>query len=239
MTTAHRPTWTPAQGGTGRYDGGLGSISVITDVHDAPSHTKLKFRHEDDIVEKDANALRAELEERESKHFQNVKNQTEIKAGISAITNDYEEDEEENDDNVDHEAKRAKMLLMIQGNSMDEDLPEEGDSDSDSDSDSDDDEEDTAQILAELEKIKKEKEEEKQRDEERKKLKDTFVRRENVLQGNPLLNAASDFSVKQRWDEDTVFKNCAKVEDKEKKYNYINDTLRSESHKKFMDRYIK
>ena len=41
------------------------------------------------------------------------------------------------------------------------------------------------------------------------------------MKGNPLLNAqaaagiSGDFSVTRRWDDDVVFKNCAKMEDKE------------------------
>ena len=43
-----------------------------------------------------------------------------------------------------------------------------------------------------------------------------------------------------RWDDDVVFKNCAKDEaERLKAKGYINDTLRSEFHKKFMDKYIK
>ena len=40
-----------------------------------------------------------------------------------------------------------------------------------------------------------------------------------------------------RWDDDVVFKNCAKGD--EKKPLFINDTLRSEFHKKFMEKYVK
>lgn len=40
-----------------------------------------------------------------------------------------------------------------------------------------------------------------------------------------------------RWDDDVVFKNCARGEDNNK--GYINDTLRSEFHKKFMEKYVK
>ena len=43
-----------------------------------------------------------------------------------------------------------------------------------------------------------------------------------------------------RWDDDVVFKNCAKGEEERLKgKGYINDTLRSEFHKKFMDKYVK
>ena len=46
------------------------------------------------------------------------------------------------------------------------------------------------------------------------------------------------FSSDFRWDDDVVFKNCAK-DDKSKEKKFINDTLRSEFHKKFMEKYVK
>ena len=42
-----------------------------------------------------------------------------------------------------------------------------------------------------------------------------------------------------RWDDDVVFKNCAKGQDDDKKDRFINDTIRSEFHKKFMSKYIR
>lgn len=43
-----------------------------------------------------------------------------------------------------------------------------------------------------------------------------------------------------RWDDDVVFKNCAKgVDEIKKDKRFVNDTLRSEFHKKFMEKYIK
>lgn len=43
-----------------------------------------------------------------------------------------------------------------------------------------------------------------------------------------------------RWDDDVVFKNCAKgVDDARKEKRFVNDTLRSEFHKKFMEKYVK
>ncbi|KAI4899359.1 hypothetical protein NFI96_032892 [Prochilodus magdalenae] len=50
----------------------------------------------------------------------------------------------------------------------------------------------------------------------------------------------NSFSVKRRWDDDVVFKNCAKgVDESRKEKRFINDTLRSEFHKKFMEKYVK
>ena len=44
MTTAHRPTFDPARGGTGRNEGDLSKLSVQYSSKDMPSHTKLKYR---------------------------------------------------------------------------------------------------------------------------------------------------------------------------------------------------
>ena len=65
---------------------------------------------------------------------------------------------------------------------------------------------------------------------------------EEILTANPLLNSelAGDngsYSLKKRWYEETVFKNQAKLIPKEKK-RFINDTIRSDFHRKFLNRFI-
>lgn len=132
---------------------------------------------------------------------------------------------------------------------LDADEPLDNDSsDSDSDSDNDD-----AALLAELQKIKQERLQETARRDAEKKQEDERIRMENILSGNPLINyepgtAASaagrtsgnggDLKIKRRWDDDVVFKNCARSAP-EKKTHFVNDALRSDFHKKFMDKYIK
>ena len=131
----------------------------------------------------------------------------------------------------------------------DEASREGSDSDNENDSDDDsDDDDDTEALMAELNRIKKERAAEAARQEAERKVREEKIRVENILKGNPLLNPATssktgasasasgvDFKVKRRWDDDVVFKNCAKLDDGKKK-DFINDTLRSEFHKKFMDR---
>lgn len=68
MTTAHRPTFNPARGGTGRNEGDLSKLSQQYSSRDMPSHTKLKYRqkgqaHPDEVSSRD---LRAEVELRDS-----------------------------------------------------------------------------------------------------------------------------------------------------------------------------
>lgn len=119
-------------------------------------------------------------------------------------------------------------------NDADDDDSEVDDSDEDS-------EDDTQALLAELNRIKHERALEESNREEEKKIQENKIRMENILSGNPLLNSgkSSNFKVKRRWDDDVVFKNCAKDEPNDKRKSFINDTLRSDFHKKFMEKYIK
>lgn len=100
-------------------------------------------------------------------------------------------------------------------------------------------------FLQNQKKIKKERAEEQARKEQEQKAEEERIRMENILSGNPLLKFTgpsqpqANFKVKRRWDDD-VFKNCAKgVDDQKKDKRFVNDTLRSEFHKKFMEKYIK
>ena len=74
-------------------------------------------------------------------------------------------------------------------------------------------------------------------------------------------NSFTPLSLSCRWDDDVVFKNCAKAEPRKvqklqlslcvcvcvcfgyfrsvQDKGFINDTIRSEFHKKFMDKYVK
>ena len=68
------------------------------------------------------------------------------------------------------------------------------------------------------------------------------IRMENIVSGNPLLNLAaakSDMKIKKRWDDDVVFKNCGGSSDHKSEKTFINDSIRSTFHKKFMEKYIK
>ena len=57
--------------------------------------------------------------------------------------------------------------------------------------------------------------------------------------GNPLLDPeGGDFAVKRRWDEDVVFRNQARQEPR-KQRRFINDTVRNDFHKRFLNRYIR
>ncbi|OWZ28067.1 protein CWC15 [Cryptococcus neoformans c45] len=133
---------------------------------------------------------------------------------------------------------------------------DEDDDDDDSDDESDD-EDDTAALMAELAKIKQERAEEKARLDAEAASSAAISREAEIATGNPLMNlqaalgtpsdtprsttsSASTFTVKRRWDDDLIFKNQAVgIDDKPKRGEFVNDLLRSEFHKKFMNRFIK
>ncbi|KAG5653793.1 hypothetical protein H0H81_010463 [Sphagnurus paluster] len=244
MSTAHRPTWDPAQAKD--VKGGSRQFSV----RDMAAHTKLKFRQHgqtstDEVKKRD---LRAELlaAEQEAK---NKKRKAEGKPPLPI--EGASGDEEAN--------KRRKLLqeaLEMDKDDEDEDGEKDGEeADSDEDDDEDEDEDDTAELLRELEKIKRERAEEKARQEREESATTAAAREAEIATGNPLLNLAAalgqqvpsglnttvpgTFSVKRRWDDDLIFKNQAMDTRDKGQGHFVNDLLRTEFHKKFMAKFIK
>ncbi|KII95484.1 hypothetical protein PLICRDRAFT_129282 [Plicaturopsis crispa FD-325 SS-3] len=251
MSTAHRPTWDPAQAKD--VKGGSRQFSV----RDMAAHTKLKFRQPgqtaaSDVAKRD---LRAELLAAE----QEARNKKRKAEGLPPLAlEDGPADEEAN--------KRRKMLQQAidldkddddedeSGEKGDKAKDEEKDED-ESDEDSDDEEDDTAELLRELEKIKRERAEEKARQEREQSASAAAERDAEIATANPLLNLAAalgqqtpggvnttvpgTFAVKRRWDDDLIFKNQAMSSRDKGNPGFVNDLLRTEFHKKFMQKFIK
>lgn len=216
MTTAARPTFEPAKGGQGRGEKDLSAISRQYSSRDLPGHLKLKYREHgqgtiDEIKSRD---FRRELEEREGKSSR-PRGQ------------------------IEYQSKRLK-LDQVPAASLDADDPLDDDESSSSES-----EDETEVLLAELNKIKKERAADQAKKEIERKQEEERIRMENILSGNPLLTHYSsgtgqqDLKVKRRWDDDVVFKNCARSEPEKKQNVFINDSLRSDFHRKFMEKYVK
>ena len=109
----------------------------------------------------------------------------------------------------------------------------------DQNSDDSDTEDETAELMKELERIKRERAEEKLKNEQLQRETLEQQKTEAALHGNPLLDPdRANFTVKRRWDDDVVFKHQFKGIDEKAQKRFVNDTLRSDFHRKFMDRYI-
>ena len=118
------------------------------------------------------------------------------------------------------------------------------DSNSDeSDDESDEDEEDLLQ--AELAKIRAEREKAKAKVAAEEAAEEQSRMEEAALIGNPLLNGSStggnagSGKLKRRWNDDVVFRNQAKGEPDQNKKRFINDTVRNDFHKRFLNKFIR
>ncbi|CAN4117842.1 unnamed protein product [Withania somnifera] len=228
MTTAARPTWAPAKGGNEQGGSRIFGPSQKYSSRDIAAHTTLKPRKEgqDTQDELQKRNLREELEDRERRHFSKDKG--------------YDDRDRRKGSQLFLEGSKREIEDRIVPRSADaDDADVDVKSDDESDDDDDDDEDDTEALLAELEQIKKEKAEEKLRRERQEQEEELKAKEAELLRGNPLLNnQPTTFSVKRRWDDDVVFKNQARGEMKVAK-RFINDTIRNDFHRKFLQKYMK
>eukprot|EP00198_Chlamydomonas_reinhardtii_P012928 XP_001702265.1 predicted protein [Chlamydomonas reinhardtii] len=221
MTTAHRPTWAPAIGGEEQGGMRIFKPSVQQSAKNLPGHTKLKFRQTGQAAEEELRAkdLRAELEAKERKHF-----------GKQSGTDTSFEDLELLQSAPPEGGARQLIPKAIDADDED---PESSES-------SDDDDDDVSRWLGR----EGEREWGRAREEADVAAK---AREEELRAGNPLLaigaaggaaGADVSFNIKRRWDDDVVFKNQARGEPKQQK-RFVNDTIRNDFHRRFLQRYIR
>lgn len=247
MTTAHRPTFDPARGKEAARGEAYHQRLL-------PAHKILKYRQATQGApsEQAKRDLRAELLRNERKHFAKkegreigdeddeggVEESLAIEEGASegGVKRRVEGGEGEREEEEDYEAKKRRVLE--ESKDVDADSESEGSS-SDEESEEDDDDEE-AELMRELAKIKAERAEAAAREAAEKAKRDEDQREKDIALGNPLLNTNQEYGVKRRWDDDVVFKNQARgTEDRGKEKHFVNDLLRSDFHKRFMDRYVR
>lgn len=225
MTTAHRPTWYPATGGR---DQGGNRVLVQTRQYsskDLPGHTAVKYR-------KTGQGTAEEVKNIDLKKA--LIDKERLAKDNQLGTKDYEDNDEYEDEYEDSEESlpRKKVHRSDEENDSDDEDNEENDSHSDDESDFSEEE-----LRKEIEKIKAERAEkdkaarEQEEEEKRQKLK------EQMLKGNPLMDVAPGFALKRKWTEETVFRNQCRDEPKEKP-RFVNDTVRSDFHRKTLRKFI-
>lgn len=232
MTSAARPTWSAAlASGEGLRDGSSSAPTLQICAKDQPGHLKLKLRK----IGQDA------PEEIRSKNFRNEQNVSEATQHLLTSYISGDSDMEIDDSNSEEEQKEEAVFSYEIAS---KDINELNDSESENgrfeqvfENDHDDGEEDE-ELMRELEKIRKEREAEKLAKEKKAAESDPRA----ALSDNPLFSKAtevSSFGAKRRWDDDVVFKNQAKGLDEKPEKRFINDTTRSDFHRRFMDKFIK
>ncbi|KXT16661.1 hypothetical protein AC579_8028 [Pseudocercospora musae] len=251
MTTAHRPTFDPARGKEAARGEAYHQRLL-------PAHKTLKFRQagQGTSAEQARRDMRAELLKAESKHFakkegrdnddddEHIAPPKQIEAGegeAGGVKRQISDVQQEGSGDVeaeeDYEAKKRRVLEETR------DIDADSDSSSSSEeSDSEDDEEDeSAELMRELAKIKAERAEKAAKEAAEQAKKEEEQREKDIALGNPLLNPKKEeYGVKRRWDDDVVFKNQARgTEERCKEKRFVNDLLRSDFHKRFMDKYVR
>ncbi|PKY01351.1 Cwf15/Cwc15 cell cycle control protein [Aspergillus campestris IBT 28561] len=234
MTTAHRPTFDPAQGKEA-----LRGPAYHQRLLPAYTHLKTRQQGQGNESESQTRDLRAELLQAEATHFAK-KNGVPVDAPAidNATPKRQLEDAPPGGDATgleeDPEAKRRRILEE----SRDIDADSDGSEEESSDEESDDDEDESAELMRELEKIKKERLEQKEKEERERAVEEEEKREVDIARGNPLLNA-QEFNMKRRWDDDVVFKNQARGTEDKRGKEFVNDLLRSDFHKRFMSKYVR
>ena len=249
MTTAHRPTWAPAKGHEEQGGARMFGPSKKHSKLDDNAHTILKTRAVGQMSVKElvARDFKAELLAKEAKHFKRKLPE----AGGDLMIGDGEANGPEIrvrsiDGPLDGDAgpSGSEHAPAFEPKRVDADDSDDDDDDDDDDDESDS-EDDTAALLAELERIKKERADASARREADDAERDALEKAEALASGNPLLDLKDGgdggddaFVAKRRWDDDVVFKNQTRGEPRAKK-RFVNDTIRSDFHRRFLSKYIK
>mmetsp|Transcript_1063 Transcript_1063/g.1524 ORF Transcript_1063/g.1524 Transcript_1063/m.1524 type:complete len:247 (-) Transcript_1063:282-1022(-) len=246
MTTAHRPTWKAAVGRAN--EGGFSIPSAQKSVLDENAHTKLKLRHDLENIPREEKLRRAkeklEAAERKIRKIEVAprvidsvqERQLEIKLLTQstgdvddvALQEKYDDKDDEHDDDGDNNGGWSD----VDEDDSDDDLSEDSDDESD-------DEDEEAALQAELVKIRKERELQKAREEAQRSKEEESKLEEAALVGNPLIAGKASGRVKRRWNDDVVFRNQAKGEPERNKKRFINDTVRNDFHKRFLNKFIR
>jgi len=241
MTTAHRATFHAAIGGKeqggGRYIAGVTRVHV----HDLAGEMSIKQRQtgQGTAAELKGKDLKKALEDRELEHLKSIGKASIVSKAPPPLPPPEDDDDDDDgpalildpDDADDKRTHTANDMLKP---------PDESDDDDD-----DDDEDEEEELMRELERIKQERKQEAEK-REREEAENEYKERDSaILQGNPLLDptrvgssSGGTFAVKRRWDDDVVFKNQAREPKKEAR-RFINDTVRNDFHRKFLQKYIK
>jgi len=252
MSTAHRPTFHNAIAKDDRASRGVPTTKVSS--RDLPGHRSLKERVSgqstlEDLKTKD---FKSALAAKEDAHFRSKRRAEFLASGGGSGVPSIEapppllalEDQDEvnpfPEDADDEGPKHLNRKRIRPG------AETEGYNEDDDDDDDEDDEE--AELLRELENIKRERAEEEAQRREAAEKEQAEAEREQIMRYNPLVHQNIDTTtggggaLKISWEDDVVFKNQAKLTATQKsdlkKKKFVNDPVRSEFHKRFLQKYI-
>mmetsp|Transcript_10377 Transcript_10377/g.38487 ORF Transcript_10377/g.38487 Transcript_10377/m.38487 type:complete len:234 (-) Transcript_10377:3302-4003(-) len=228
-------TWTP---------------SAMVSTLQLPAHLKLKSRHEDQQVhDVQINEYKINLELKEAEAYVDKDRFDLLSTNQRTLMLEHSQNEdkkqklsqwmEQHAAIEDKSSQRGGESSNTNALVKYDDSNDEDDSLLSSDDESDD--EHDQELMRELQKLK----EESQREADTQNEIQQAQQLQNALNANPLLQGASSSSatsgatsLKRKWNSSTIFNDQAKQE-KRKKARFINDTLRNDFHRDFMNHIMK
>lgn len=220
MTGAHRPTFDHAMGKEKKIS------SSITHKRAHPSHSKLKFRNK-------KQKRYSEFEESDTDHKLEHENDFKTNELIIKIPDSLSEHNGRrvvSPDSMDDNSRKSDTIVRHSGldkqEGNEEEIAEESVEESEEESD------DEEELLREMSLIKKEREQALLR----KKQEDVESK---ALVSNPLLRLKSEEAEQPQRKSWRVAKPMAKSTKVSQVDRYTNDTLKSDYHKEFLDKYVK
>jgi protein CWC15 len=236
MSTAHKPTWAPAMGHAEQGGNRLFFASNSISAKDQPGNNRLKRRHvgQGCLLEQNELMLNNSLIINEANH-QSKKariNVIQNKTTVSAEIDKCLPIESVQKSNYIKSRSPIPQRALVTNPLYELSTPKYNDYPSD---------DEESILLLELNRIKLLRDKNLNNESKTSPTSDTTV--EVVAQGNVLRNLAFDDPSKQldigrNWDEDVLFKNQSRLKSTLQK-KFINDTVRSDHHINFMNRYVK
>jgi protein CWC15 len=240
MTTAHRPTWNSAKGQAN--PGGIRTVpSTLISAKDTVPKLQLKRRNLNPLLQS-RDILKDDLKNKEKfldKQIQLKLKSLELnKNSYNLKNNDIDLNEKDSNINKTHKINKdnSNQNSDEEISYCEENKFEDFESDSNKNEEEDEeDEENDEELLLEYQKILEEK---KKKDlEKQKSVADKLISRsaEEMLMGNS--SFTQNYSLKKKWYENTTFTNQAKIE-KSKTKRFVNDTIRSDFFRNFINENI-
>ena len=115
-------------------------------------------------------------------------------------------------------------------------FPEDEENSDDESAYSEDSDEEEA-LMRELARIKEERAAEEAKRLAEEAERERKIREQEIAVSNPLIGGGGSSSLRRRWDDDTVFQGQTRSAPKNER-RFVNDAVRSEFHRKFINKYI-
>jgi protein CWC15 len=240
MTSAHRPTFDHARGKESKVS------SSITHKRALKSHSRLKFRNKklkknDEFEEEEEKEAENENSNKIGRKIEGLNEKSILQLKEKLMSNetktefqDQQKDEEKGNDGEEAEdyGESAEVKSTEDDNTEDDNTEDDNTEDENTEDEDTDDEEG---LLREMELIKQEREEAKKRAEE-KEIEKRAESSNPLISMKEIIDGETPKPTKKSWRSNKTMSKKSILSQSDR---FSNDTLKSDFHKDFLDKYIR